>query len=161
MYCTDGIYAYEITSTNDLTLVSQTPVMTGIVNLYNIYYGDFSGTIGDDMKSLLNEFSSKLGKSDYYKTMSVYYQTIDGVKKNVSNNIVFKGAISVEETKRGGSSNRAATENLISSLIKSNQLPLDPNGIYGVIFRGDIKFDDNFPKDPKLWPDNWLPILIY
>ena len=154
MYCNDGIYAYKITSTNDITFFSETPVMTGTVNLYTIYYGDFSGSVGDEMKTLINDFSSNLGGSDYYNTMSVYYQIIGGVRTNVSNSIVFKGAISVEETKRGGSINTATITNLITSLISSNKLPLDPNGIYGVIFRGDIAFHDTFTPSSS-WGTTW------
>ena len=160
MYCTDGIYAYKITSTNDLTLVPGNPVMAGTVNLYNIYYGDFSGSTGDEMKTLINDFSSNLGGSDYYQTMSVYYQTINGVKTDVSNSVVFKGEISVEETKRGGSINTTTITDLITSLIFSNKLPLDPNGIYGVIFRGDITFHDTFDP-PSSWALDWLSTLAY
>lgn len=152
MYC-DGIYAYKITATNDVTNKPERYVIPS-VNIYNIYYGDFSGTTGTNMKSLLDDFVKNLGKSDYYKTMSGYYQNNAGVKTFVSNSVKLGASISVATTTKGTTIQESDIISTINNLIATNKLPLDPNGLYSIVFRGDIIFKGPFAPPDNSWP-NW------
>lgn len=112
--------------------------------LYNIYYGDFSSTAGArNTTKLMDYFAANIGQSDWYKTLYSYYQDIDGVRTYVSEPAVYAGRSWFYESK-----SRALTittkhiEDAILNLINQdlNPLPIDPNGLYVVMFRGDFKF---------------------
>jgi len=112
--------------------------MTGTVNLYHIYYGDFSSVVGTQSKQLIDFFGSTIGGSSWYNIMTTYYQTVGTTKTYVSNSVVKKNTVSLATTQQGGSVTSAQIVTLISNLISAGTLPNDPNGVYMFIFRGDI-----------------------
>ena len=115
-------------------------VMTGTINLYNIYYGDFSSASGQEFKTLVDYFASNVGGSSWHNMMTQYYQVIGSTKTYMSNSVVLKANIATSTTTQGGPMSGTQVETIISNLIASGQLPADTNGIYAFIFRGDVQF---------------------
>ena len=138
----------SLTAVNDITFTSGLPVMTGTVNLYNIYYGNFSSESSQQMKPLVDYFSDNIGSSDYYNIMTKYYQIIQGVKTFVSNSVKWIKSISISSNIQIPLDNSKATA-IITNLISTGQLPLDPNGVYAFIFKGNIPFS-------TLYTGSWL-----
>jgi len=112
--------------------------MAGTVNIYNIYYGDFSSTVGTQFKSLIDYFAQTVGGSSWYNIMSTYYQTIGGTTTKASNIVTWKKSVATATTQQAGTLSQSQIETVIKNLITSGQLPLDTNGIYAFVFRGDI-----------------------
>ena len=60
--------------------------MTGPVNLYNTYVGEFS-SLNDPAAVLVNYFSSNVGNSSWFGILpKYYYQFQNGVKTYISKN---------------------------------------------------------------------------
>ena len=114
--------------------------MTGTINLYNIYYGDFSSNSSQEFKTLVDYFAANIGGSSWHNMMTQYYQVIGTTKTYMSNSVVLKASISTNTTTRGGTLTQEQVELIISNLISTGQLPADTNGVYAFIFRGDVQF---------------------
>eukprot|EP00597_Dinobryon_sp_UTEXLB2267_P015099 CAMPEP_0170119432 /NCGR_PEP_ID=MMETSP0020_2-20130122/14390_1 /TAXON_ID=98059 /ORGANISM="Dinobryon sp., Strain UTEXLB2267" /LENGTH=871 /DNA_ID=CAMNT_0010348797 /DNA_START=71 /DNA_END=2686 /DNA_ORIENTATION=- len=115
-------------------------VMPGTVNIYNIYYGDFSSTSSQQMISLVDYFSQNLGNTPWYKILTSYYQIVGGIKTMVSANVLYKSSHFTAVTAKLQTITQTTITNTISSLIASGDLPVDENGVYAVIFRGDLSY---------------------
>jgi len=113
-------------------------VMTGTVNVYHIFYGDFSSTVGAQSKSLIDFLGSTIGGSSWYNIMTTYYQTVGSTRTYVSNSVVKKATVALATTQQGGSITSSQIVTEITNLINAGTLPNDPNGVYMFIFRGDI-----------------------
>ena len=60
--------------------------MTGQVNLYNIYVGEFN-SLSDPSAALINYFSNNVDSSSWYGILTKhYYQYQNGVKTYISKN---------------------------------------------------------------------------
>eukprot|EP00597_Dinobryon_sp_UTEXLB2267_P002750 CAMPEP_0170073096 /NCGR_PEP_ID=MMETSP0019_2-20121128/10574_1 /TAXON_ID=98059 /ORGANISM="Dinobryon sp., Strain UTEXLB2267" /LENGTH=247 /DNA_ID=CAMNT_0010282405 /DNA_START=809 /DNA_END=1552 /DNA_ORIENTATION=+ len=121
--------------------------MTGPINLYNIYYGDFSGQSGaTGTRTLIDYLAAHLGNSSWYHSTTEYYQINPDDSKTYASNIVNfpQRSVNIYPSKRGASNVIEETDLVtdIINLINSKTLPLDVNGIYAVIFRGDLTFGD-------------------
>lgn len=133
------------------TYATNTPVMTGTVNLYNIYYGDFSSASGQQFKSLVDFFAANIGGSSWHNIMTQYYQIISGVKTFMTNSVSLKASVSTYTTTQGGTMTESQVTSIISNLISTGQLPQDPNGIYAFIFRGDVQYSGWIGSSVKQW----------
>jgi hypothetical protein len=121
--------------------------MTGPLNLYNIYYGDFSGQSGaTGTRTLIDYLAANIGNSSWYRSTTEYYQiNADDSKTYASNIINFpQRSVNLYPAKRGASNiiTEEGVVNDIINLFNSQSLPIDKNGIYAVIFRGDLTFGD-------------------
>ena len=125
--------------------------MIGPVNLYNIYYGDFSNSVGQEFKSLVDFYAANMGGSSWYNIITQYYQIIDGVKTYMSNSVALKGSISTYETTQGGTLTGDQVQKIIVDSISSGQFPYDSNGIYALMFRGDVQFSGWVGSRVKSW----------
>eukprot|EP01038_Epipyxis_sp_PR26KG_P006039 gene6039-8315_t len=108
-------------------------VMLGKVNVYNIWYGSFNtATV-----SLVNYFTSKLGGSPYFNINSKYYQqtSAKASKQYVSNSLVLAKSVATSSSSFNPST--TSLNSIVSSLIVSQKVPVDTNGIY-VVYVGDI-----------------------
>jgi hypothetical protein len=108
-------------------------VMPGTVNIYNIYYGDFSSSSSQQMISLVDYFSQNLGNTPWYKILTSYYQVIGGTKTMVSANTLYKSSQFTAPTAKLQTITETTIINAISSLIASGNLPVDVDGVYTVI----------------------------
>lgn len=121
------------------------PVMTGTVNLYHIYFGYFP-TYPDLLASqqtmnLMDYFATYFDTLPWFGVLSEYYQIENGVQTFAANSTRFIKSVSYQSTRRGGHVSDSDMTNSIVSLINSGKLPLDPNGIYVIMFRGDFIYD--------------------
>lgn len=112
-------------------------IMLGQVTLYNIFYGDFSISSSRSTVYLMNYLASHIGNSSWYNIMTAYY---DFSGRYLTKNVTFGGNVSSNPYQKGGSINDSTILDTITNLILSNQLPLNDNGIYAFIFRGDIQY---------------------
>ena len=119
------------------------PIMTGQVNLYHCYYGDWSNRTewNKDGKGieLIEDFARNIGKSDWYK-INLKYNQSNG--QHVSNNVVFKGGVQMGLL---GVDKEHLAERDIVELANSTATAYgskpDPNGVYFVITSPDISAD--------------------
>ena len=120
-------------------------VMTGTVNLYNVYYGDFSST--PSTRELVDYFSAHIGNTSWAAMFpSSFYQYQNGIYSPAATNISFRGSAVYEPTAKGITITtddvaQAAVEQINNGNF-NNGIP-DPNGIYVVIFRGDFSWDSD------------------
>ena len=130
-------------------------IMNGTVNLYNIYFGLFSRynflNASQQTQPLVDYFSSNIGSSSWYKTLTTYYQiNRDGSKTYVSASVERKRSAVYQATVKART---IADDTVIPTMIVSlfnlpqQPLPVDVNGIYNVFFRGDFIYN-NWLKDP-------------
>lgn len=117
-------------------------IMTGPVNLYNIYWGDFkdpTATVGT--MPLIDSLASKIGVSFWYFTVSSYYQ-IDPATNNktyASRTVNFPlKSINIDPTLSSKELTESAITNQLVSLINIGRLPADSAGIYMFIFNGNF-----------------------
>ncbi len=121
-------------------------IMNGTVNLYNIYFGLFPRypflNSSQQTQPLVDYFSANLGSSSWYKTVTTYYQVNkDGSKTYASASVQLKKSVAYQPTARARTiPDDTVIANIIVSLLTSQQMPVDENGIYNVFFRGDFKY---------------------
>ena len=131
--------------------------MTGTINLYNIYYGKYD-KVNPDTNTIVNDFSANIGNSSWYKIVSENYFQINAdnsttyAAKNIS---LVKSVNSINAGLTAGSkpvllTNKDFTD-LIVSYFNINKLPIDTNGIYAIIFRGDFTVN----LDGQYWLTDW------
>lgn len=115
--------------------------MLGTVKLFNIYVGDFtSSPLQRKTVSVVDHFSAYFGQSDVYNVMSSYYQVINGTKTYVTAALQYVKSYNAMPSAKGIFMDQGIVVAIILDAIKSNSVPLDINGIYAVIFRGDFQF---------------------
>lgn len=126
-------------------MISNTTIITGTVNLYNIYYGNFVlPTYLQQTRNLIDYFSYNVGNSSWYKTLSTYYQVnADGSKTYASTSVVLKRSINIFP---GAKRITITDSDIVTGILAqfnsaSKPLPVDTNGIYVVIFRDDFDYD--------------------
>jgi hypothetical protein len=110
------------------------PIMTGQVNLYNIYLGfgpNFTPTM-----TLLDFFAANIGGSAWGNVLTEYYQIVGGKKTFASNQI--KLVQTVISTSTVTTFTRNIVLGIIVEMLNKRQLPMDNNGIYTIIFNGAL-----------------------
>jgi hypothetical protein len=105
--------------------------MVGTVNIYVIWYGNWTIT----QKAIIGDFLNNVGGSDWYQMNTPYYQIINGVKTNISPNLVYANSV-IDNYSQGKNIN--STTRIIQTQINNNFLPLDSNGIYFVLSSDDV-----------------------
>ena len=113
--------------------------MTGTINLYNIYIGEQPA----NTYKIIDNFAAQIGSSDWIRILpTYYYQYQDGIKTPAATSVIFKGSIVVDSQIVVATINDTSIQGKIINAIRSNKFPLDSNGIYSVIFRGDYIYND-------------------
>jgi len=106
-------------------------VMLGQINVYLIWYGDWSGAQGSgsnaNTQSIITNFVSNLGGSPWWNILTSY--TGPNMAR-MSNNLVYTKSITVSAS---GSISSTVLSTVVTNAISSNALPLDSNGIYVII----------------------------
>jgi hypothetical protein len=115
------------------------PVLTGIRNLYSIYYGcwaDNCGFAGDTtIPQVLADFYTSIGNSPYAQINSTY---TDASGQPAASSFIFGGEVYERSYSRGVDLTQADIVGLISDQVNNFQLPQDPNGIYVIIASADV-----------------------
>lgn len=108
------------------------PVMVSGVNIYYIWYGNWSG---NSATTILTDFANSIGGSPYFNINTTYYNG-SGIK--VPNVVNFAGYTVDNYSQGSGSLSDSAIATIVSSAISSGRLPLDSKGIYFVLTSADV-----------------------
>eukprot|EP01035_Chromulina_nebulosa_P025783 gene25783-33672_t len=122
----------------DVTYHNNGSVLTKTVNIYHIYFGRFDSAASKSMVGLMNYFASNIYTLPWFPVLSEYYQYQNMKKESCAHNATFKGSAVY---KPGGVGLTISVTDIVASIaasINSGKLPIDQNGVYVVIFRGDF-----------------------
>jgi len=112
------------------------PVMTGTVNVYYIWYGNWAG---NSATTILEDLAANIAPSPYFNINTTYY---NGANVHVSNLVSFKGSIT-----DGYSHGTSLTDAAVQDVVKVNIGSLggaDPNGVYFVLTSADVTASSGF-----------------
>jgi prepilin-type N-terminal cleavage/methylation domain-containing protein len=113
------------------------PVILGTVNVYYIWYGNWSG---NSATTILADLAQNIGGSPYFNINTTYY---DGALNHVSG-LVHYGGSTTDNYSHGTSLTDAAIQAVVSSAITANKLPKDTNGVYFVLTSADVNASSGF-----------------
>jgi hypothetical protein len=123
------------------------PVMLGTVNVYYIWYGNWSGNTAT---SILEDLATNIGGSPYFDINTSYF---NGAGTHVSGLATFAGS-TTDSYSHGTSLTDAAVAAIVSSAITNHTLPSDSNGVYFVLTSADVNETTGFCKSYCGWHDN-------
>ena len=103
------------------------PVMHGTVNIYYIWYGDWS----QDTKAnaILTNWGNSIGGSPYENINTTYGDTTG----NVSGGIGYGGSTNVSSSTFGTALSDSNIASIVSNALHAGSLPTDANGVYFVL----------------------------
>jgi hypothetical protein len=113
------------------------PVMLGGVNVYYIWYGNWSG---NSATTILTDFARSIGGSPYYNINTTYY---DGSNTHISNSVRYAGS-TTDNYSRGTALTDSGVQAVVSSAISSGKLPKDTSGVYFVLTSQDVNETSGF-----------------
>lgn len=114
------------------------PVMTNPINVYLIWYGDWTG---NSAVGILEDLIISIGGSPYWNINTTYYQT-GNVK--VSNQVHFVSSYPVPgKYPYGTSLSDANIKSVVTDAIAAG-LPKDTNGVYFVLTSADVTASSGF-----------------
>jgi hypothetical protein len=113
------------------------PVMTGTVNVYYIWYGNWAG---NSATTILTSFAQNIGGSAYEHINTTYYNPSN---VHVSGAINFAGS-TTDNYSQGTALSDAQIQTVVDSAISSGRLPMDANGIYFVLTSADVNATSGF-----------------
>ncbi|MDP9112798.1 MAG: EXORDIUM family protein, partial [Acidobacteriota bacterium] len=113
------------------------PVMNGAVNIYFIWYGDW--TQDANANGILTYWAQHIGGSPYMGVNTTYGDTTGSVSGQVSY------VTSTADTGSLGTSlSDSSIGTLVSNALRSNSLPTDSNGVYFVLTAPGVKETSGF-----------------
>lgn len=113
------------------------PVMLGTVNVYYIWYGNWSG---NSAVTILTDLAQSIGGSPYYNINTTYY---NGSNQHVSNSVHYAGS-TTDSYSQGTSLSDSAIQSVVASAISSGRLPKDTNAVYFVLTSKDVTASSGF-----------------
>lgn len=113
------------------------PVMVDGVNVYYIWYGDWSGNTAP---SILSDFAVGISNSDYWNINTTYY---DGAKHYVKPIVTLSGQTSVAYP-YGTSLSDSQIQQVVADAINGSKLTKDVNGVYFVLTSKDVTASSGF-----------------
>jgi len=121
------------------------PIMPGTVNVYYIWYGNWTNgahPTSDSQASvgLLSNFIGGLSGSGYEKINSTYN---DSGNHTVTGNMVLAGT-TTDNYSGGTALSDSGIQTVVSSAISSGRLPKDTNGVYFVLTSSDVNETSGF-----------------
>ena len=111
------------------------PVMLGTNRVYFIMYGNWSNQ--PNAEQIVTDFAVSLGGSPYFNINTTYH---DSAGTPLSNALLW-GSNIYDFYSHGSNLTDADGGSIVSSNILSEQLPLDPQGIYFVLTSDDVSVD--------------------
>ena len=103
------------------------PVMHGTVNMYYIWYGDWSQDSKAD--AILTDWGNNISGSPYENINTTYGDT----SGNVSGAIALAGSTQMSSTTFGTSLSDSSIASIVSRALTTGALPTDSNGVYFVL----------------------------
>jgi hypothetical protein len=113
------------------------PVMLGTVNVYYIWYGNWSG---NSAVTILTDLAQNIGGSPYYNINTTYY---DGNNNHVANSIHYAGS-TTDSYSHGTSLSDSAIQAVVADAINQGRLPKDTNAVYFVLTSADVTASSGF-----------------
>jgi hypothetical protein len=113
------------------------PIITGTVNVYIIWYGNWSG---NSATTILTDLASNIGGSPYFNINKGY---TNGSGQAVSGAVAYAGS-TTDNYSQGASFADSAVATIVSSAISSGRLPKDTNGVYFVFTSADVHETSGF-----------------
>jgi len=113
------------------------PVMLGTVNVYVIWYGNWTG---NSATTIITDFLSSIGGSPYYNINTTYY---NGSGTRLANSVAFLSS-TTDSYSQGSSLSDAQIQTVVASAITSGRLPKDANGVYFVLTSADVTASSGF-----------------
>lgn len=112
-------------------------VLTGVQDVYVIWYGDWSGGLPGDptAQRIITDFLSTIGNTPYLQINLTYP---DASGQLATSALVYGGNVFDASYSHGNELTEADIQGIIFDQIFSSSLPHDPNGIYIVIASADI-----------------------
>ena len=131
----ESAYFSDRLSYRDIKYTMGNPVLTGDVNIYYIYYGNWT----DSQKDILEHFMKNIGTSGWYGINRKYYYQADleSPQIPVSGSVTLKKTV-VDLYSRGSHLTGNALPELIQEKIDSKELPEDTSAVYFVLTSGDV-----------------------
>lgn len=119
----------------DIIYTMGNPVLTDDVNVYYLYYGNWTGS----QKETLEHFMNNIGESGWYGVNRKYYYQADltSPKVPVSGSVTLKKT-AVDLYSRGKKLTGNDLPELIQEKIDSGELPEDTSAVYFVLTAGDV-----------------------
>jgi len=112
------------------------PVLTNGVNVYYIWYGNWSG---NSAVNILTDLANGIGGSSYFNINTTYY---DGNNVPVLNSVTYQGSTN-DSYSHGTALSDSAIQAIVSGAI-SGGLPKDPNAVYFVLTSADVNETSGF-----------------
>jgi Phosphate-induced protein 1 conserved region len=112
------------------------PVMLGTVNVYYIWYGNWTG---NSATTILTDFAKSIGGSPYEHINSTYY---DGAGNHVSGAINYGGS-TTDNYSQGTSLSDAQIQAVVAAHA-GKDLPYDLNAVYFVLTSADVTASSGF-----------------
>src|SRR5690349_13426573 len=113
------------------------PVMLGTVNVYYIWYGDWSGNTA---VGILENLGKSIGGSAYFNINTTYY---NAANQHVSG-LVNWGGSTIDQYSLGTTLRDADIQTIVASAISSGRLSNDSNGAYFVLTSKDVAESSGF-----------------
>jgi hypothetical protein len=113
------------------------PVMLGVIHIYYIWYGDWTGNTAP---AILTDFADSIGGSPYFNINTSYTDASGG---RVSNTVTFAGSTD-DDYSQGKTLSDAAVEAVVTDAISDKRLPSDPQGVYFVLTSADVSESSGF-----------------
>ena len=113
------------------------PLILGPVNVYYIWYGDWSG---NSAPTILQDLAHGISASPYFNINTTYY---NGSNVHVSNTVSYQASTSVGYP-YGTSLTDANIQSVVSNAITSGALTRDTNGVYFVLTSADVTASSGF-----------------
>ena len=122
---------------------------SGGTALYNVFVGDLKNST----VHLIDYFARNIGDSNWFKVLTSYYEMDGGnTFQYVNNQSVFYGnTAAIYPLGKNLTLGELDIQNIIYQAILNEELELDSNGIYMVMFRGDF----NVSVNGKQWLRDW------
>jgi len=113
------------------------PVLLGGVNVYYIWYGNWSGNTAP---TILSDLAKSIGGSAYFNINTTYY---DGSNTHVQNVVNYQVSIA-DNYSQGKTLSDAQIQTVVATAISSGALPNDSKGVYFVLTSSDVTASSGF-----------------
>jgi hypothetical protein len=123
------------------------PVMTSPINVYYIWYGNWSGNTA---VSILEDLAKNIGGSPYWHINATY---TNASKVSVSQTVNFVKSVT-DNYSKGTALTDANIQSIVSAQISSGALPKDANGVYFVLTSSDVNATSGFCSQYCGWHTN-------
>ena len=114
------------------------PVMLGTVNVYYIWYGDWTNNTAT---TILTDLARNIGRSPYYNINTTYF---NGSNVHLSPSVRYAGSTNTASTTHGKSLSDADIRTIVTEAITGGNLPLDGDAVYFVLTSADVTASSGF-----------------